>query len=446
MLLKVRDEIIRNHMLYSGENVIAALSGGADSVCLLICLKKLSEELGITIYAAHLNHMLRGIDADKDEQFCKDLCEKLNIKLFVKKVDIKALANGRGLEETGRIERYKFFDEVSKELGSAKIATAHNKNDLAETMLMRMARGCSVKGAAGIRQQNRNIIRPLLYIDRKEIEDYLKAEGQGFVTDKTNLSDDYTRNKLRHKVLPVLQEINPEYLNAFSKLSLNLYRTVSYIEDEINSKYGKITDEIDIEKFTTLPDVLKSRIVEECAYRAGAIDISAKQIKDINMLCIRQSGKRIELPGKIEAIREYKKIIFTKKLEKADYNVKLFMGENVLCEAGYIITIRESNKGIDKDKLTLPLYARPKKEGDTIEVVGMDGTKKLKRLYADEKLSFKERNNYPVIMSGDCVAFALGRCSRKYVSDKNTKNAISIEIKEMGGGIDDRRFTKDTDI
>ena len=243
---KARRDCARLGLLEKGDSVIAALSGGADSVALLHFLISLKEQYDLTIHAAHLNHGIRGEEAQRDESFCKILCEKYNVPFHLRRRDIPALARARGVSEElcGREERYAFFEELAEPL-HAKIALAHTASDNAETLLFNLSRGASLGGAAAIPQRRGNIIRPLLSCTRAEIEAYCAANGLEYVTDSSNLSDDYTRNRIRHHVIPVLRELNPELESAMLRFSRDAAEVKAYLTrqaqralEEARADYG----------------------------------------------------------------------------------------------------------------------------------------------------------------------------------------------------------------
>ena len=217
-------------MLEIGDKVIVALSGGADSVALLNALNLIKEKYSLTVFAAHINHGLRGAEADRDENFCKILCKSYNIQLFVKKSDVKALAKQQKISEElcGRNVRYDFFEELAKKF-NAKIATAHTASDNAETLIYNITRGSGINGAGGIAPVRDNIIRPLIEVTRSQIEEYCKTHGLSYVTDSTNLTDDYTRNRLRHLVITELKNINPQFELAALHFSQSARETFQYI-------------------------------------------------------------------------------------------------------------------------------------------------------------------------------------------------------------------------
>lgn len=215
LLRAAADTIRRFAMLRPGERVLVALSGGADSVSLLLVLQK----LGYEVRAFHLNHCLRGAESDRDEAFCRALCAERGVPLNVGRCDIAALSQGKAVEETARRERYRLLEQAAE---GDKIATAHTADDNLETVLFHLVRGSGAKGVSGIPPVRGAVIRPLLFAERREIEAFLRENGQDYVTDSSNLSDDYTRNRLRHSVLPVLRGINEQAAQAALRLGEQL--------------------------------------------------------------------------------------------------------------------------------------------------------------------------------------------------------------------------------
>ncbi len=215
-------------MLQSGDKVVVALSGGADSVSLLFALRALSDGLSLSLSACHVNHGLRGEESDGDMRFCQELCNRLGIHLEVLDTDVRSFQQKHeSIEETARRVRYDFFSRVSE---GGKLATAHNSNDSTETMLLNLMRGTGLKGLCGIPPVRGNIIRPLLYCTRSEVEEFCVENGLSYVTDKTNLSTDYTRNKVRHILLPEMQEINGSFLDTAERVRKNLCEDSELLE------------------------------------------------------------------------------------------------------------------------------------------------------------------------------------------------------------------------
>ncbi|MDE6539854.1 MAG: tRNA lysidine(34) synthetase TilS [Ruminococcus sp.] len=231
---KIFSFIKKYNMINKGDTVICGLSGGADSVCLLVVLYRISRKIGFSVKALHVNHCLRGDESNRDENFCRKLCRELNIPFKAVSCNVTAFAeeNGLSIEESARKLRYEIFSENSV---GAKIATAHNANDNLETVIFNLVRGSALKGLSGIPPVRDNIIRPLLVVSRAEIEEYLRNIGQNYVTDSTNLSDDYTRNKIRHQVLPVLCGINPSLIET-SVNSIDAVRSENFMIEEQTEK------------------------------------------------------------------------------------------------------------------------------------------------------------------------------------------------------------------
>ena len=233
MLNKVKKTIADNNMFSAGDKVLVALSGGCDSVCLCLVLK----ELNIDFAVAHLNHSIR-TEADSDEEFCREFAKQLNVDFYTEKKDIPKIAKEEGVsqEVAGRNARYDFFNKLCKEKNFSKIAVAHNLNDNAETVILNLLRGSGLKGLCGIPKTRDKIIRPLIDVSRSEIEEFVKNKGQEFVTDKTNFSNDYTRNKIRNNVIDKLIEINPNALSNISKTTEILSKDDLFF-DEASEKY-----------------------------------------------------------------------------------------------------------------------------------------------------------------------------------------------------------------
>ena len=226
--------IKKYNMLENCDRIVVGLSGGADSVCLLSVLNSLKAEYGFSLVAAHINHGIRGAEAQRDEESCKKLCESLDVPLEILHADIPTLSKQQGIgeEECGRIVRYDFFRSLAGERG--KIATAHNLNDNAETLLLNLVRGAGSKGACGIPPVRDNIIRPLIETDRKSIEKYCEENELQYVTDSTNLECEYSRNKIRIKVLPTLCEINQNAVGALSGFASRMREQEAFLESVVN--------------------------------------------------------------------------------------------------------------------------------------------------------------------------------------------------------------------
>ena len=259
---KIAAAVQRYDMFAPGDRVTVGLSGGADSCALLLGLLALKDRFGITVSACHINHCLRGEESDGDERFVRELCESREVPLEVFRVDVRSAAvKHESLEETARRLRYGCFDGITA--GGSKIATAHTANDSAETVLMNMIRGTGTKGLAGIPPVRDMFVRPLIFCTREDTEEYCRQNGINFVTDSSNLSDDYTRNRIRHKVLPLLSEFNPSVIAALSRMTEAVGDDAAFLDAYAAECAEKCVfgAGYDSRKLKELPNAVKARII-----------------------------------------------------------------------------------------------------------------------------------------------------------------------------------------
>lgn len=320
-LEKIRSAIAEFGMTDGARTVTAALSGGADSVSLLRALKALEEELGVSVRACHLNHCLRGEESDADERFCAELCKRLSVPLEIARIDVSALREKHeSVEEAARRVRYEFFREVTEKAGDgAVIATAHTASDNAETVLFNLTRGTGASGLCGIppvrRSEGLTVIRPLLWCARADVEAFLKALGQGFVTDKSNLCTDCSRNRIRLNVIPELEKINPALSEVIGRMTGNLRKDNEFLEDlareQLNKlKSGRGWDAIGISR---LPEPIKARAVRSIL-KSGGIEPSAQRIKTAALLLEKRSARYNPCKDRFFTIR--KGICFTEEIHQ----------------------------------------------------------------------------------------------------------------------------------
>ncbi len=296
-LEKIKSSISEFDMLF-GRKVCVALSGGADSVSLLISLNALREELRLELSACHLNHALRGEASDLDELFCRELCEGLGVALYSRKINVAELAEKHeSIEQAARRVRYAFFEEALAHFGASTLATAHNANDNAETVLLNLTRGTGLKGLCGIPPVRSfgsgfRVIRPLIYCSRAEIEAFLKDRGQASVTDATNLSEDYTRNKIRRRVLPELAEINPSILAVISRMTGNLRADSEFLDTLAEGALEKARQGRgwNAAELAGLPKPIKARAIRKIL-TDGGIEPSALRIETAISLLGKRSAR-----------------------------------------------------------------------------------------------------------------------------------------------------------
>ena len=304
---KVRAALSELLLVKNAKTVVCGLSGGADSTALLLALSELSGEFGFTTAACHLNHGLRGEDSDSDERFCTELCEKLGIPLYKRRENVRDYSQKHeSLEETARKVRYVFFEEALAHFGeNTVLATAHNANDNAETVLLNLIRGTGLRGLCGIPRERGRIIRPLLEIERVEIEEFLAENGQNFVTDKTNFSVEYTRNKIRAKLIPEILEINPSFLTTIGRMAKNLRADEAFFEQttekvlaESKSGRGYISEKID-----ECAEPIKTRAVKKILANGG-VEPSALRIRTAISLLKKRSARYNPCKNRFFTIRK----------------------------------------------------------------------------------------------------------------------------------------------
>ena len=324
---KVLKTIEKYNMINNGEKIVVAVSGGPDSICLLNILNNIKGKLNIKIVVAHVNHSLRE-EADEETEYVKNFCKKLNIECYIKKVDIIEISkkNKVGTEEAGRKERYDFFDEVFSKTKSDRIATAHNLNDNAETVLMNIIRGSGLSGLKGIEEvRDYKYIRPLIEISRKEIEEYCKENKLEPKYDKSNKENIYTRNKIRNILIPLLEkEFNPNIVKSISKLSELAKLDNEYFNNIIKSEYNRIKLEenhneiiLNLKEFNKLNNVIKSRLILYTITRifGSSQGIEKIHIDDIIKLCGNNIGNKYLTPNKkIKIYVKKSKVFFMKQV------------------------------------------------------------------------------------------------------------------------------------
>lgn len=299
-------------MIERGNAVVAALSGGADSVSLLHALKQLSERLGIEVSACHINHHIRGEESDRDMRFCEELCEKLQIPLVIREANVTELQQKHeSLEECARRVRYDFFAEVSD---GKKLATAHNSNDCAETVLLNMMRGTGLKGLCGVPPVRGNIIRPLIYCTRAEVEEYCSANGLTWVTDSTNLNVDYTRNKIRHIILPEMLKINGSLFPTMNRMEHSLRADSDFLEQMAAQRLeeARCPGGYSAPKLAELPAPLQSRAIR-MIFSDGGIEPSALRINTAAEILSAGHGKFNPCRGKFFVVRRKVAFILTEE-------------------------------------------------------------------------------------------------------------------------------------
>lgn len=412
MLDRVRAEIKKHNMLKYGDRVVIGVSGGADSVCLTDVLNCLKAEYSLSITLVHVNHNIRGEDAKRDEAFVKKLAEKYgnDIEIFSFPVEKMAAEEGSTVEETGRRLRYESFYKAAGSEG--KIAVAHNINDNCETMLMRFFRGTGIKGLKGIAPVRDNIIRPLISVSRDEIEKYCADNKLSYCTDYTNELEEYTRNKIRLSLIPLIKkEFNENIVNTLYRTSELMSEEDRFLEEEAKKAYACCETEpsrIAIDRLSEYDKVIQRRVIRLgfIGFSPDLHDISYQHVEKVLSLTESKSGKIAELPHGLRAAREHDTIFFYREEEKISLNIvlekeksyeikELFLGV-MLSE--YNMTKKVKNLctlKLDYAKIKGEPVLRYRCEGDKISLPF--GTKSLKKLFIDEKIPLSKRSLIPIV-------------------------------------------------
>lgn len=483
MLSKIQAFMLNNGMIEEGDRVVVGVSGGADSVCLLHALVRLYAGKAVFV-VAHVNHGIRGAEADRDEQFTAGLCRGLGVEFYPFHYDVRKLAGELGIseEEAGRKVRYEAFLTVCLEQKCNKIAVAHNKNDNAETVLFHLFRGTGLKGLSGIEPSRRiamgqetiTLIRPLLCVERKEIEEYLNSEGVSYQVDSTNLTEDYTRNRIRNRILSyAIEEINSGAVGNIHETAGKIAEAWALIDNMVQERYHQLVRLengqylLSITELSKEPKILQKGILRKVFEQlAGHLkDLETKHVEAALSLVEKQVGKRLHLPYGILAERGYEEILLYRGTTSdindgidqtvqgndepstlmsaegpsgyapvkavRDVLVKLppmtlkIPGVTVIPQIGKIfeteITEYEKNdpipksscmKWFDYDKIENAVVLRNRTEGDYIQINASGGRKKLKDYFIDHKIPQKQRDIKLLITDGSHVMWIPGEGER----------------------------------
>lgn len=455
-LTKKAERFIREQKLIAeGERVLAGLSGGADSVCLVAVLCELSGILSFEVGAFHLNHGIRGSEADEDEAFSRALCEGFGIPFFAVREDVPQYAKEHrtGLEEAGRELRYRAAGRLASEKGYDKIALAHQQNDVAETFLFHLFRGSSVPGLASIPAKRGNIIRPLLLCGREEIEAYLAEKGLSYRTDATNQETEYTRNKIRHCILSYAKgHINEGAVRHTAEAAAELSLLKDYLFSEAKELCAQAAEtpgefRLPVAVLEKKHRVLQEEVIHMLLVRAAgsARDITRAHVLAVRGLCFSQSGKQVSLPHGLTAGRSFAEL-FIKKAEpggmdapEKEYLVEV-PGEYSVGAAGETMVFccfpykknteipkNEYTKWFDYGKIKNSIVIRTRMPGDYLTVNSMNHHKTLKSYFIDHKIPQKERDQICLLADDRHIIWIVGeRISNYYKVSEHTKMILHV--------------------
>lgn len=454
---KVLQTIQRYQMVQKGDHVVVAFSGGADSSALLTLLWQLQKELSITVSACHLNHHLRGEESNRDEAFVRQFCTEHHIELSVREIDAQRLAKeqGKSVEALSREERYRFFEETAQEFGiSTKIATAHNLNDNAETLLFYLARGTGLNGLGAIPPVRGNIIRPLIECSREEIENFCDEQNILFVTDSTNLTDLYTRNRIRHRIMPEMQQLNPAFLKSILHLSVTAQAENQLLDQMCSEEYQRIAlhdrmHAVDRKEFLKLHPAMQRRILLHMMTELSQEPDFCK-VREMQQRALQGSGKT-ELCYGTALCADEKSIwidtaVFYPNQRQPYFEQPFAEGETVLFSGKsvwvnfysaeeYKLFFKKDpsilKNAIDCDKMKNIAVFRQRKDGDRIAVYNKQGSKPLKKMWNEAKTPQEKRWRSVVISDSEGVVWVEGfGVSKRAMPDENSKMIALIEIKE----------------
>ncbi len=454
---RIKSTILKHQLISDGDAILVALSGGADSVCMLDLLVKLKDELNIKVAAAHLNHMIRGAEADRDEAYAAELCTKLSVPFFAERVNVPEISQKYGISEelAGRNARYEFLKRICAEKGYNKIATAHNRNDRAETLLMRIIRGTGIDGLASIKYKREDgVIRPILDIERYEIEKYCTENNLSYCHDSTNSDNEYTRNRIRNELIPFLEEkFNPSIIDSLCVLSENSVEDAEFINGYAERLYRRINSPmpkrkpvlLDIESLKIIQDSIKNRIIRLAAKDAMGENYSLDRIHIDSVIALadKTTGAKAELPKGLVVSIKYGWLEFSKaeeEVETPDFCYEIEIGNKISnCEFDLNFKIVENDFDINKNQMILDydilegkkLLVRNRRKGDRMVFFKDGKTKKIKKYLIDKKIPQSERDKIPLLCADDEIVAIIGnRVAETYKINKNSKRGLVITYEQ----------------
>jgi tRNA(Ile)-lysidine synthase len=445
-------------MIKGGERIIAAVSGGADSVCLLEMLSQLRNHLDISIVVAHLDHGFRPKEDTKETEFVTALAKTLGLPLAYEKAHRITNEKGGSLEEKAREMRYRFFEKVLTENHAQKVALGHNLNDQAETVLMHFLRGAGLKGLSGIPPTRDDcFIRPLIEITRDEIHAYLKQKNQSFMLDSSNFEKQYLRNKIRLELIPLLSKYQPRLIEHLGELTHRCREENQFMVEEarkrlhhliLNSSDSSI--ELSVAGLKNLTTPLQYRVIRLAIERikGNLRRIGSGHVKAImDLVHSSKPQSKINLPQNIGAKRTYEKLTISSEAENGPVSYQHYVknpGTLTIPEINQTLSceVLESTDALpprasahealfDLSKVSWPLTVRNLKAGDRIMPLGLNGLKKVKDIFIDNKIPSEERKRIPLLCNGDDILWVCGiRTDERYKVKEETKQILRCKVEK----------------
>ena len=426
------------NLIESNDIIVVGFSGGPDSVFLVEMLKKLQHFFNFKIYLVHINHLLRGEDADSDENFSFEYAKKNNLEIFIKRIPVKEIAKeiGKTLEEVGREERYKFFSEIYEKVGATKIATAHNKDDQIETFLFRLIRGTSLQGLEGIKIKNNNVIRPISEIYKKDILEYLNKNEIQYKIDKTNFENEFTRNSIRLDLIPFIEE---RYNIKFKDKIFSLIKEIreNNQNNSLNlSDYTDSENRIILEKTKFLSNFDKKNLLSLFLNKKN-IEVNRNKIDEISSLIKSNGTKKIDLDKTYRIVKDYTYLYIEDKKENCVINnnvIQVKIPSEQIFDNFKITVSTVENLDIPKETNQYLLDAiyndiievRYRKEGDRI-FLGEKHSKKIKEIFIDQKIPKNIRDRLPIFLYNDTI-FWIYNVKKSYIPKINKNESKLIKV------------------
>ena len=426
----------KESLVENGDRIVVGFSGGPDSVFLVEMLLKLREKIDFDIVLVHVNHLLRGEEAQRDEDFSINYGKSKGLKVFARKINITSLGKEKGLslEEAGREARYSFYKEVLEKSNSNKIALAHNKDGQIETFMFRLTRGTGLSGLEGIATKRDRYIRPISEIYKSEIVNYLDENNISYCIDSTNLENEFTRNSIRIDLIPFIEKrYNPKFKDKIFSLIEEIRDINIFIEKEIEQ--FSYNETINIESILKFPKSIRGKILSKYLYKYG-LEVNRKKISLIESILEKGGSQEISLDSQYILKKEYN-ILKIQKINLIKNNIEevTFTIPNKIKYGDYIIEAEyvergEQNKNCFYTNLKLgdTLIVRGRKDGDKIIPTGMKGEKKLKEIFINEKIGKEKRDSIPLIVHNDNIVWIAGvRGNEKYNSTE--KRCIKLSVR-----------------
>ena len=442
-----------SHMVPEYKKILVGFSGGADSLCLMEVLRELAPRFGLSLYAVHVHHGIRGESADRDADFAEEYCRKYQIpcRIFRVSAPEEARKNKISLEEAGRNLRYRLFDEAKREWGADAVAVAHHQNDQAETVLFQMARGSSLTGAGGIRPVSRGIIRPLLCVSKKDILAFLRERHLIWREDESNADTAYARNCIRRKILPLMEEqINEGTVEHIAALALQLQEAETYLRTVEDTIWQRVVKECAENVFVSEmlldePGLFHQRLILRAVQKqaGGGRDVTAEHIRSVTELLSGPCGKTVYLPGELKAWKEKGGVYIGRQPEVSNDAAELpelsvpgsfFFGKNridlcIKTPNPAKIPENKYTKWFDYDKIKNGLALRKRRPGDIIAIDDAGHHKKLKSFMIDRKIPQHIRDSLWIIADGASVVWLVGeRIGADYKVTEKTRRVLEITI------------------